>query len=548
MAEAKGFNLADVLKAVPKTDTGPERIERIDIDRLGDDPKNFYSLSDLDSLAENIELVGLQQPLRVRPDREAHGYYIIVSGHRRRAAIQKLVDDGREDLRRIPCIVEQPAESEAMQELRLIFANSGTRKLTDPEIAAQADRVQNLLYRLKEEGYDFPGRMRDHVAEACQVSKSKLARLNVIQKGLEEPLLSRWQAGKLDEAVAYALARMPMELQWRLGSFKKLPTTHALETIRKRAESGATWKTELRCPGGSACSHADGFLRCYGTSPYYGCDGTKCCMTCSVGAKVNYGPCSYMCSTAKAARKERKAKEKANQERAEQRRITAAQKKTVLYARRIAHAADAAGLADNVTIAWRYAAQRLPLGHIRKWAQEDFSEGWNSYMDDPELSPNELVAPLSAAKTLQCSADYLLGLTDELHPCAASPVYITDRTPDAPTEALILLDFGMVKPYRTTGRWDGEKWLAGGMPLSDRLLGWYPIPETPNAPEEEAPESDVTPDSVKASPCVTGLSPSGYCGAAAHCDSVHLCCSYCDEDCNIRCGWISKEVDSHDKT
>ena len=135
MAETKGFNLAKALGSVSKSDT--ERIERIDIDRLGDDPKNFYSLSDLDSLAENIELVGLQQPLRVRSDREAHGYYIIVSGHRCRAAIQKLVDDGREDLRQIPCIVEQPAESEAMQELRLIFANSGTRKLTDPEIAAR---------------------------------------------------------------------------------------------------------------------------------------------------------------------------------------------------------------------------------------------------------------------------------------------------------------------------------------------------------------------------------------------------------------------------
>ena len=177
MAETRSFNLAEILKDVPKLDTtgdGRKRIAYIDIARLEDDPKNFYTLSDLDSLVENIELVGLQQPLLVRPDPDAAGYFIIVSGHRRRAAIRKLVDEGREELRTIPCIVESGQESAAMQELRLIFANSSSRKLTDAEIADQADRVTALLYQLKEEGVEFPGRMRDHVAEACQVSKSKL--------------------------------------------------------------------------------------------------------------------------------------------------------------------------------------------------------------------------------------------------------------------------------------------------------------------------------------------------------------------------------------
>ena len=133
MADKKGFNLAEALASVPKLDTadaGQKKIEYIDTAYLFDDPKNFYTLSDLDSLVENIELVGLQQPLLVRADPENPGYYIIVSGHRRRAAIRKLVDEGREDLRKIPCIVEAGQESAAMQELRLIFANSSTRKLT----------------------------------------------------------------------------------------------------------------------------------------------------------------------------------------------------------------------------------------------------------------------------------------------------------------------------------------------------------------------------------------------------------------------------------
>lgn len=37
--------------------------------------------------------------------------------------------------------------------------------------------------------------------------------------------------------------------------------------------------------------------------------------------------------------------------------------------------------------------------------------------------------------------------------------------------------------------------------------------------------------------CVTGLSPTGHCGAAACCAEPHDCCMACFKDCNIRCGW-----------
>ncbi len=381
MAESKGFNLADVLKAVPKTDTGPERIERIDIDRLTDDPRNFYQLSDLDGLVENIELIGLQQPLRVRPDPETPGQYVIVSGHRRRAAIRRLLDEGREDLRMIPCIVEQPAESEAMQELRLIFANSGTRKLTDAEIATQADRVTALLYKLKEEGVNFPGRMRDHVAEACQVSKSKLARLKVIETGLHGEWLYRWQEGQVNESAAYALARMPEDLQYRINGVTrgKVPDGGTLEHLLKRNGAGCNWAPDsLTCPDGKPCSHAKGFLvHALDRPGDEACDGTKCCLDCHDGAKCDYCACSRMCSKAASARKARQIENKDKARRAEQRRITAAQKATIPYARRIVRAADAAGLPDDVRFAWDYSS--FTLGEIRQWADGVFSDHWPSY-------------------------------------------------------------------------------------------------------------------------------------------------------------------------
>lgn len=40
--------------------------------------------------------------------------------------------------------------------------------------------------------------------------------------------------------------------------------------------------------------------------------------------------------------------------------------------------------------------------------------------------------------------------------------------------------------------------------------------------------------------CITGLSPTGHCGAAAYCGSGHTCCAGCNKDCNVRCGWLQE--------
>ena len=60
------FNLADALKGVPYQGTGREQIEYIRLDKIQEDPNNFYQLTGLAELADNISLCGLQQPIRVR--------------------------------------------------------------------------------------------------------------------------------------------------------------------------------------------------------------------------------------------------------------------------------------------------------------------------------------------------------------------------------------------------------------------------------------------------------------------------------------------------
>ena len=113
----------------------------------------------------------------------------------------------------VPCIVDYGEASEAMRELRMIYANSSTRVMNAAELSKQAERVTQLLYELKEQGVEFPGRMRDHVAEACRVSRTKLARLHAIRENLIPEMLFNFDHGHIGETVAYRISQEDKKTQ-----------------------------------------------------------------------------------------------------------------------------------------------------------------------------------------------------------------------------------------------------------------------------------------------------------------------------------------------
>lgn len=211
---SKSFRLGDYIKPDEVSKSNTERIQYIDLDLIDPDPDNFYLLTDLDDLAENIYMVGLLDPLRVRP---AGGRYIVESGHRRRAACL-LLRDGNAHMFEdgVPCIVNYGEATDTMRRLRLIFANSHTRVLTPPELAQQAEQVKKLLIELKEQGVELPGRMREHVAEALNVSASKLARVQAIRNNLIRELLAEYDAGRINESVAYRCSQESGDMQRRI--------------------------------------------------------------------------------------------------------------------------------------------------------------------------------------------------------------------------------------------------------------------------------------------------------------------------------------------
>lgn len=335
---------------VPDSDTNAatarEQIEYIDIARLDDDPCNFYEMTGLDELAANIELVGLQQPIRVRPGAET-GRYMIVSGHRRRAAVAMLVEDGRGDLRELPCIVERREESAALREIRLIYGNSDTRKLTAADISRQAERVDALLVQLKEEGYKLPGRVRDYVAEICKVSKSKLARLEVIRKNLEPSWHAGFEAGKLAEATAYALAQMPQARQRVIydGLVKEgvYPNTMMEYVIKQYGENLAQAEA-VQCTsyGSGPCLNREAMqARIMEQDPWKYNDCRQCCDACPNLTHCKYA-CPMLADRIKVAKEDAKARRQREQQEVEERLRPQVEQVKALW-RRFGEARAAAG-------------------------------------------------------------------------------------------------------------------------------------------------------------------------------------------------------------
>lgn len=495
---SKKFDLGELTRAlagdVPESGTeGRDQIEYIDIGLIDSDPSNFYELRDIPDLAGDIETVGLQQPLLVRPGDDGH--VVLISGHRRRAALQLLVDEGKERFRQVPCI-RKTGGNALVYEMQLIFANAHTRVLTNAEIGKQAARLEEIFYQLKEQGYEFPGRMIDHVAEACNIKRAKLGRLKKIEAHLAPCYKPLWGAGDLPENTADALAGLPQEVQERIKRVcpKKVPTARNIRSMGERLESKQCdyCTVDFQCPDGCACTHQDKFFRHDLTcDSWERCDGAKCCVECNDGGAhkpggMYYGAaCTEMCAKARAVYEKAKAKQKDSDERKAAKARSKAAQKAMAGAARIVRAADAAGLDDDTKLESAYSSL-VKVGVLRKISQGDISEGVSNYVLDG-IIPYRTEDLTNMAQTLHCSTDYLLGLTDQLRPAAAEPGQMAlaawmpgGLTPPEEGEVVADVDPGDGgKPVRCFLRWLGGAWMFKNLDkkIDMAVLRWLRLPE-----------------------------------------------------------------------
>lgn len=532
------FDLGDLLKDVSKLDTDREQIEYIPLKNILRDPNNFYQLSDVSQLADNISFCGLQQPIRVRAKPDEPGKYIIVSGHRRREALQILEAENPERWQEVPCIVERDTVSPALQQLRLIYANANTRVLTSAEIGEQAAQVEKLLYQLKEEGYDFPGRMRDHVAEAVGASKTKLARLKVIRENLDPVWADAYKEAQINESVAYNLSQIP-------GSWQRIihtnwgdkPTRLYADTVAN-AKNRFEAVTKIQCHhGANLCEHTTTMMEKNAKDMYVtACYG--CCFDC-----YSIQTCKDVCPLAKSKQKEMKETAKAADARAkcERAKRDAPVLETI---RDIFRRVGEARLAAGISVKELYDAEGVYYTkadlekQVRLETRPETITSTSQVVFGYSIHHDSIRCLVRVADLLNVSLDWLLGREPQQQKRENQKVSKLDtwQTGNPPAGGV----YAVVLAIKCTGgttvdeaEWDEEQWCIWGAPLDEDELTvthWAEFPKTTPSPLNDS--------------CKTGMSPTGHCGAAAACSSDADCCLNCGEDCNARCGWIG-EVQSN---
>lgn len=208
------------------------RTKDINIKKLYSNDKNFYSVTDIEPLAQKILLVGLIENLEVVHDPCDRGEYRITAGERRWRALKLLVEQGYTDFEMVTCQIQTPASADE-EMLRLIIANDYRNK-TVADILEEEKQLKDILQRMKQEGRTIKGykldsgRLRDVIAKMLQMPATKIAQIESINKHLFPEFAEELKEGRLTFSAAYMISGMNEETQ--------------AEMLERYQENGLTYK------------------------------------------------------------------------------------------------------------------------------------------------------------------------------------------------------------------------------------------------------------------------------------------------------------------
>lgn len=381
--------LGGQLAKVSDSDT-PVRL--IPLAQIHPNPRNFYPrVENLEDLEESIQANGLLEPLTVVPDES--GGYRLISGHNRFAALRRIHSAKYED--GVPCLV-LPAMDEHVELAAIIEANR-QRVKTQALLAEEAEKLTQAYMARKRAGENLPGRIRDRVAEAMQISKTKLANLNAIRNGIKVPgIMAKWERDEIPEAAALEIARLPVEAQYRLLDW--VIDGHHNYSMRDVRQFAVMWGgCRKECPEtGGFCPHAQDIY----DHDFHGgvWHGAGCCQQCN-----KKDTCPAACSFARPHEPEKGAGSIAPPPKLENRVELSAedwQVRRERFSERLRAARESTGL-DRAAFAEK-------IGEYKA----TYSAWENGNLPGSSAFPR-------LAQALGVSTDYLYGLTDDPAPKAA---------------------------------------------------------------------------------------------------------------------------------
>ena len=206
-------------------------VQYIDIKDIERNKKNFYEIVNVEELAEDIKMNGLNHNLVVR--KLDNGKYELISGERRYTALTKLVEEGNKIFALVPCKVIEANDIDS--EIILIQANAQTRELTEIEKLEQVKRLTELYRTKKKNGEKVPGKIREIIANDLKLSPTQVGRYERINKNLIPELKEILENGNLTIANASEFSSLSEDNQKVI-----------LEIINNKVEISKEEATELK--------------------------------------------------------------------------------------------------------------------------------------------------------------------------------------------------------------------------------------------------------------------------------------------------------------
>ena len=453
----KNFDIstfASTIKPVPDSDTAWIALGDIYLN-----PKNFYPKPDpkaLEDLAESIDANGILEPPTVVRDGDQ---FRLISGHSRIEAVHLLEMKAPEDPRwsKVLCRILPPMTED--QELTAVIEANRQRVKPNWILAEEADRLTKAYTKRKEAGEALPGRIRDRVAEAMQVNKTKLANLSAIKNGLKVPgIIDAWKQQRIPEAAALEIARMDLNTQYRLLDW--MIEKGRSYTINEVRMFRTVWSfCREKCPEtASFCSNAERMYNACYRHGEWNCAG--CCKSC-----LKADSCRAVCQYVKKAEPEPEIKKNPA-------------------------AKDPRLAGDTMVSAFcsRVKDLRVQTGLSRKEFAESIGEYPGTYSAWENASMAGSCSIPKLALCLGTTTDYLFGLTDDPKMPAAMPegqLAICGWMPGGtnpgpePGWCVGMMPLAGMEPTPRSLWWDGREWLfqPGGVDIRLQPLVWMRLPE-----------------------------------------------------------------------
>ena len=220
--------IMDDLKAAA-SDSFIDSLKMLEVEQIIPNESNFYEMTEIEELADDIERQGLMSVLVVT---EENDEFHLVSGHRRLAAVKLLIDEGRRKSTTVPCYIKSARSADETQ-LDLIMLNATQRKYSDSDTMREYEELERIFKAMEQAGKPVKGRIRNNIARVLNVSPSQIGKIDNIKHNAIPDVEQAVKSGDMSISTANEVAKLAPEQQKEIIENKPNITHKEVKEIQK---------------------------------------------------------------------------------------------------------------------------------------------------------------------------------------------------------------------------------------------------------------------------------------------------------------------------